>query len=58
MKSIKTIYYIFLHILFAMLQFAFVYSLLYHEHIIAFMCPAAISALKGMLWADRKDGLI
>ena len=59
MKKIVTfVYGLCIFVLYLLCSWVFIYAVFEHELVIALLCPVAMASIVGMVWANRKDGLI
>ena len=57
-KIIMFLYGLCIFVLYLLCAWAFVYAVFERELVIALLCPVAMASIVGMVWANRKDGLI
>lgn len=57
-KLVTVIYGLCIFVLYLLCSWVFIYALFERELVIALLCPVAMAAIVGMVWANRKDGLI
>ena len=57
-KIVAFVYGLCIFVLYLLCSWVFVYAVFERELVIALLCPVAMASIVGMVWANRKDGLI